>query len=397
MPLKQGIIYNFILKVYRFLKWRIKESKESIYLKSIKLRRTDQKGVLTITHISAFSFGNAGDTLLPLVLRDLFNSSIGAQHWSHIHVHTIITDEQISKINSKNILIIGGGGLFLKDTNQNNLSGWQWSCSIEQLKKINVPIIMFAVGYNRFRGQDDFEPIFMEHLNIFVEKAVFVGIRNTGSMNKLKDYLKNDELKAKLQFQPCMTTLLAKLYGNKIDFQTSKDDFIAINCAFDRQELRFASEELLLGITYVIKKLSKITRIKYYSHMNSDNQILSYFEKENIHYELIELKHIKQIIKEYKKPRLVIGMRGHAQMIPFGCLTPILSIITHDKLYWFLEDISHPEWGVDVMHPNFEERLLEKAVYLYQNHEKCIEEIKLQQDKLWGITLNNIDFIKRNI
>jgi polysaccharide pyruvyl transferase WcaK-like protein len=384
------ILYNFILRARSFKRGII----ESVYLKSLKLTKTHRKGILAITHISAFSFGNTGDTLLPLVLRDLFNSSIGFRHWSHIHAHTIITDELVSKINSKDVLIIGGGGLFLKDTNQNNLSGWQWSCSIEQLKKINVPIIMFAVGYNRFRGQDDFEPIFREHLNIFVEKAVFVGIRNTGSMNKLNGYLEKDELKAKLQFQPCMTTLLAKLYGNKIDFHTSKDDFIAINCAFDRQELRFASKELLLGITRVVKRLSEIARIKYYSHMNSDNQILSYFEKANIPYELIELKNIKQIIKEYKKPRLVIGMRGHAQMIPFGCLTPILSIITHDKLHWFLEDISHPEWGVDVTHPNFEERLLEKAVYLYQNHEKCIEEIKLQQDKLWGITLNNLDSIK---
>jgi polysaccharide pyruvyl transferase WcaK-like protein len=335
--------------------------------------------------------------LLPLVLRDLFNISIGVQYWFYIHAHTIITDKLVRKINNKDIFIIGGGGIFLKDTNQNSLSGWQWSCSIEQLKKINIPIIMFAVGYNRFRGQDDFEPIFTEHLNVFVEKAAFVGIRNTGSINKLKDYLKKDELKAKLQFQPCMTTLLAKLYGEKIDFQTSKDDFIAVNCAFDRQDLRFASEEFLLGITHIVKNLSEITMIKYYSHTNSDNQILSYFEKAGIHYELVKLKHIKQIVMEYKKPRLVIGMRGHAQMIPFGCLTPILSIVTHDKLHWFLEDISHPEWGVDVLQPDFEEQLLEKAMYLYQNYEKCIEEIKIQQDKLWGITLNNLDFIKQKI
>lgn len=30
---------------------------------------------------------------------------------------------------------------------------------------------MFAVGYNRFRGQEDFDPIFKEHINLFCRKS----------------------------------------------------------------------------------------------------------------------------------------------------------------------------------------------------------------------------------
>jgi polysaccharide pyruvyl transferase WcaK-like protein len=344
------------------------------------------------THISAFTFGNAGDTLLPLVLRDLFKTTIGIKRWHHIHVHREIDDYLLGKINQKDVLFIGGGGLFLKDTNPNNLSGWQWSCSIDQLKKISVPIIMFAVGYNRFRGQEDFEPLFIDHFNSFTEKAAFIGIRNTGSINKLKEYLRKDTLKEKLQFQPCMTAIISKIYGHKINFHC-KEDFIAVNCAFDRQNLRFRSDELLYALARVIKKLSEITRIKYYSHASSDNHILPYFDELDLRYEVIKLHDAKQIIYEYKRPRLVIGMRGHAQMIPFGCLTPILSIITHDKLNWFLEDVSHPEWGIDVLQSDFEERLLEKTKQTYQNYEQCIKEIENKQNKLWDITLRNINSI----
>ena len=89
-----------------------------------------------------------------------------------------------------------------------------------------------------------------------------------------------------------------------------------------------------------------------------------------------------QIVHEYSKPRLVIGMRGHAQLIPFGCNTPILSIISHDKMQYFLDDIHHPEWGVDVKDEKFGTKLYNKAVDYYS------------QDYLLKVTTKNMGFIK---
>ncbi len=373
--------FRSILKLFTKLK---------SFPKIIKYR---PNGNIKVCHISAFSYKNAGDAILPVVLRDLFNFKIGVKNWKNIHVHTIVDDRIISKINNSDALVIGGGGLFLKDTNKNNLSGWQWPCSIEQLKKIQVPIIMFAVGYNRFRNQEEFEPVFNKHINEFVNKAKFIGIRNTGSINKLYEYLDTDECKAKLTFQPCMTTLISKIYPN-INNYNVKEDFIAINCAFDREEMRYSNDSILHSISKVVKKLSEITKIKYYVHMESDKKILSFFNDDNIEYETILLKNPMQIILEYSKPRLVIGMRGHAQLIPFGCKTPILSIISHDKMQWFLNDISNPDWGVDVNDMEFENKLLTKAIKHYNNYTEYLNEISVQQDKLWDITQNNMTQIK---
>lgn len=353
------------------------------------------KNNFKLTHISAFSYGNAGDTILPVVLRDLFQEKIGVRKWLSILVHTVIDKNKVSKINKTDGLVIGGGGLFLKDTNPNNLSGWQWSCGIEELKEIKVPLVMFAVGYNRFRGQSDFEPIFTEHVNLFVRKAVFVGIRNTGSINKIKTYLA-DDIKDKLVYQPCMTTVISKLYPNYTNF-FKKEDFIALNCAFDRQDLRSSDEEILNSIARVCKKLSEITKIKYYSHMQGDNKVLPYLDKHGVEYELIQFKTVDQIIKEYSRPKLVMGMRGHAQMIPFGCNTPILSIVSHDKLQWFIDDINHSEWGVDVLDPNFEENLLSKATAMYNTSDSLVKEVTIQQERLWQITLDNLQTIQKNL
>lgn len=100
------------------------------------------------------------------------------------------------------------------------------------------------------------------------------------------------------------------------------------------------------------------------------------------------------MLSAYSRPRLVIGMRGHAQMIPFGCNTPILSIISHDKMQWFLDDIHHPEWGVDVLDPAFERILLAKATSLYNSTDLLMPILKKEQQYLWDVTQKNMNYIK---
>lgn len=344
-------------------------------------------------HIAALSNGNAGDVLLPIILRDLFEKKIGVKKWNLRSVSKVVDFFDVNQYNKRDFVVIGGGGLFLKDSNPNNLSGWQWACPIEKLQQIKVPIIMFAVGYNRFRGQDDFEPIFTEHINAFVEKAKFVGLRNHGSIENIKSYLKSDGLKNKLVFQPCMTTLTSIIYPSLCDY-SKKEDFIAVNCAFDRQSLRKNDDGILKQIANVCSKLSKITKIKIYAHMDTDLNILPYLDECSIEYEIVLLQSVEQIILDYTRPKLVIGMRGHAQMIPFGCNTPILSIISHDKMQWFLDDIHHSEWGVDVLDDNFETKLYEKAVEIYYTTDKIVPLLKEEQKILYEITLQNLKQIK---
>lgn len=128
--------------------------------------------------------------------------------------------------------------------------------------------------------------------------------------------------------------------------------------------------------------------------MESDKLALKYFDELQFPYKLIELKNVRQIIYSYAEPSLVIGMRGHSQLIPFGCNTPILSIISHEKMKWFLENINHVELGIDVLDPDFETKLEEKAIDVYQNKDIYITSLKKEQDKLNLITQKNLNEIK---
>lgn len=346
----------------------------------------------TITHVSAFNYGNAGDVLLPIALQDTWKKILPSIQWENQPVYPIVNDKLVEKINTSKGLVIGGGGLFLKDTNTNQISGWQWPCSIEMLHKIKVPIFLFAVGYNRFRNQDEFEPFFYENLTAFAEKAVYLGIRNQGSINALKGYLPQ-QLHHKLRFQPCMTTFTAELYPELTDYK-SKEDFIAVNAAFDRSHLRFGDKigNILTDTAKAIKEASKHYPIKFYSHMPSDDALLPFMQSFGIKYELVRLNnaHPSDIIKEYAKPKLVVGMRGHAQMIPFGCKTPIVSIVSHNKMQWFLDDIGQPEWGADVLSPSYGHDLTGRIMSSLDNTKHQIEFISEKQKELFNISINNV-------
>lgn len=345
-----------------------------------------------VSHISAFTYGNMGDALLPVVMRDFLESKIEIHKWHGVDVHEAVTSKVTKELNKSKFTLIGGGGLFLRDTFPNEVSGWQWNCSVEQMQKIKSPIVAYAIGYNRFRGQQEFNPIFTKHIRAFVHQAAFVGLRNHGSIEALKHYLDDETLRQKLCFQPCLTTLLSYVYPKLTDYQ-QKENFIALNCAFDRLEMRQQGRDFLTSMARVIKRLSLIAPIKYYSHMPSDLKMLDYLDRYLVPYQVVEMNGVRQMIEEYARPRLVMGMRGHAQMIPFGCQTPILSIISHNKMQWFLDDIGHPDWGVDVVEDEFERKLYSKAIDSYHNYESRICDVMKAQERFWNITLKNLNVI----
>ena len=344
-----------------------------------------------LAHVAAFQLSNAGDVLLPITLKDVFHTDIGQLRWENLHVHNTVRDRAVERINASGGLLIGGGGLFLRDTNPNQLSGWQWSCSLENLRRIDVPIATYAVGYNRFRGQPDFDPIFTDHVNELAERAVYLGLRNTGSIDAMRSYLTVENQK-KLRFQPCMTTVISRLYPSLCDWNEG-DGSVAFNAAFDRPKLRFGAEpaEKLKTLARAMKRVSQHAPIRYFAHMKADEQMCPYLDDAGVSYDLVRLDYMTptEIIRTYNRPSLVIGMRGHAQMIPFGTETPILSLITHDKLRFFLDDLGRNEWGVDMNDGVFEEHLVSLTLELLDSGESVRSAIREVAEPLWTACREN--------
>ncbi|MES2996856.1 MAG: polysaccharide pyruvyl transferase family protein [Verrucomicrobiota bacterium] len=355
---------------------------------------TGKPPVRKLSQLAVFSKGNAGDHLLPITLRDLFDMAGGQNEWHLRNVRPLFGPDDVTTINRSAGTVIGGGGLFLRDTNENLNSGWQWNCPIDLLQAIKVPMVVFAVGYNRFRDQPEFEPIFWEHLAVLAEKSTYIGLRNQGSINAVKQYLP-EKLREKVRFQPCMTTLVNRLYPHLTKRSVNLDKpVVSINMAFDRAELRYGEKELeiLHAVSRAMTVLSKVARIDLVLQGGDDGFIMPFMRHEKVPFNKVDLRKATpgEIVRYYSSVDLALGMRGHAQMIPFGCGTPILSLITHDKMAWFLDDIGQPDWGIELKSNSLENKLVEKCQELLDTRNQIMEQIHQIQEDLWAVSAKNV-------
>jgi polysaccharide pyruvyl transferase WcaK-like protein len=191
-----------------------------------------------------------------------------------------------------------------------------------------------------------------------------------------------------------MTTICQKLYPNLINDVSVDENVIVLNCAFDRidKRLKGRSDEVLLNLALATRELSKSFTILYYAHSPSDEAMLPYLDQVGIPYELMKLYNVppQEVLVAYSRVALAVGMRGHAQMIPFGCGTPIVSLISHDKVRWFLEDINCESWGIEMLAANFKDQLLCKISDVMTKQIKVRLRIEELQRKLLCITKKNV-------
>ena len=352
-----------------------------------------------VTHFGVHAPANAGDRVLFEAVRAAIDPG-EALSWALRDVRAPVTEATIDKVNASRGLVIGGGGLFLVDLDSTSPSGWQWPCPPPLLDKINVPIVVFAVGYNRFRGQSEFPTAFVDSLTKLVEKAAFIGIRNHGSIRALKEYMPV-ELGRKFRFQPCPTTVMRYLNLPGVDgpVPVRNERRLVINTAFDRYAMRMAGrEERTLGSIAQMARLASQSgwQVTVAGHLFDDEAIRPFMDKAGVPYDVCHFTGVKteDILRFYRSVDLVVGMRGHAQMIPFGVGTPIISLIAHDKMGWFLDDIGHPEWGVDFNDPDFSDRLKQTFVDADGNLEGQRAEIANARERLWALTRENVATVR---
>lgn len=356
-------------------------------------------GEQTIAHVTYYVASNAGDTVLSKCVRCSFNHFVGIKKWKLISVSKPITDKIVNEMNSCDKLIIGGGGLFLPDTNANEISGWQWAISSNDLDRIQVPICVFSVGYNYFPGQVPSE-LFLHSVTHLIQKSSFFGLRNHGSIRMIKS-LVPEKYHDKIVYQPCTTTLIRKLFSESLP-EKKVTKCIAINIAFDREEMRYGNQKEII-LSQIAKSIQVIQqkgyKIYYVCHCVNDKNFLLYLEKLRIEYQYVDfsLQYPKEIIRFYNTMDLVIGMRGHAQMIPFGLNCEIITLGSHDKMRWFLEDIDALDWYVDLTQNT--DKISEKILQIFEEiHEKknlyTRQRLIHAQEVLWKITQKNIDTIK---
>ena len=291
----------------------------------------------------------------------------------------------VERINARaDAVVIGGGGLFLQDTNPNRLSGWQWKISAEALAAIEVPLIIYALGDNRFPGQPEFDELMRSHVGQVLDQSVFFGLRNTGSIETMTKFLGAKGNSAfdsghspdhsafdsghspdyggqaatwhagPIRFQPCPTSIAGVLYEPLRDRRPDPSQKILaiqmlvhprqIAAGYDAEVIHQATVD---AARMLVAKGWAVLSVPFHP---DDAEV-----SRKLVAEVPEVKEVRLYGSEvgffagldlFSSIPYVLGGRGHAQMIPFGVGSIPISLDLHAKLGYFARDIGHPEFIV---------------------------------------------------
>jgi polysaccharide pyruvyl transferase WcaK-like protein len=342
----------------------------------------------SVAHVAYYpgSTGNFGDVILPIAVRAAIETATAPTTWRPYHAHQVVDDVTVEQFNAQRAVVVGGGGLFLPDTSPNGSSGWQWNVDNDHLERITTPLALFAVGYNLFAGQTFKGTLFQDSLVKVAEKAEFLGLRNQGSIDRVRSALPAS-LQDKVRYVPCPTTILSRIRPSATAPATGTGR-VLLNAAFDRRSRRFGESygEFLEEMVRLVNGVrASGAEIAFAAHLTSDERLVSDLRRSfdlELPVERLYNNPLEESLAVYRDASLVIGMRGHATMVPFGLGTPVLSIVSHPKMRYFLEDIGRLSWAFDAAMPDLGERLLESTLDIVAREEEVRREVLALQEQL---------------
>lgn len=370
------------------------------------VQTTTTQGGLRLTHAAFYmdELGNYGDELLPVAVRESTAAVRPVESWDGVHVHQVFDAAAVERANATDAVLVGGGGLFLPDTMPNGNSGWQWNVPDDSLRGLKVPLGLVAVGYNLFEGQEIHGSRFAESLRLTVEHSTLVGLRNHGSIERVRDLLP-ETLQDRVVYMPCPTTFLGLLEDGpgarvKRTVEPGRKPVVHLNIAYDRTALRFKGHygEFLAQLDRFIRTTGELVEVRIAAHTVGDERVAQ--DLYTAHGTRVPVDSLFRLgvdgaLQLYADSDLVIGMRGHAGMIPFGVGTPIISLVSHPKLRYFLEDVGHTEWGLPIFEAHLGDHLVEMTRSVLDAPEKYRREVsdaraplRKQYDEALGILLS---------
>lgn len=327
---------------------------------------------LKLLHLAPRS-ANSGDINLATLSESRISSSFSRDVvWTRRDCrkhHTVSMMKQYNK--EYDGIVLGPGGILLLDTTNvkdiaarnkmtdekvMSISGFQWIIGESAINAIKIPLIVFSIGWNQFRGADPTHFPNKGVLRALVKKSSYFSMRHTGDIRDFCKYL--DMPSDDIEFCYC-PTIQSRLASEKLRLEPPVTDkkIVGFQIANDRFNLRFGHKKKLIKHYNTIAKTIEIFHARGFQidliDQCKDLKFINWMESQNRlipEYNIVSLRNKKTSIQNqyYKSLYAIFATRGHAQMIPMGFGVKIISIITHDKLKYFLEDISATHTGVEI-------------------------------------------------
>lgn len=277
----------------------------------------------TIYHAGGWNH-NWGDRVIQYAVRQHMERMAHPHEllWRYIdYQNEAFGAELIDEINNcADVLVIGPGGAIMNREHgplQVQIDPHDWD-------RIKVPIAVLSIGVNEFPYRDR---VNTRHPSIvaLVARAEQFSVRNHGSRQAM--HLSKRAV-------PVIADAGFMIEPEPIDMDLA-DINIALCYAYDRPEKRWQGEQAerrfkqALWGTLNDLAIQPGARVWEIEHINGDNACLEDAGK---------------FAGQYKHMDLVLGMRKHSVMIPYGQYVPTIGLGDQAEVRWFLEDMGEERY-----------------------------------------------------
>lgn len=259
------------------------------------------------------------------------------------------------------LLVIGGGGI-IHGAHWPN--GWFWLIEQDLIRRIEIPFIVYGVGYNYFKDEGGIPAIGRDHLRETYAKAAYFSVRNDGSAERVEA-----DLNLRIPEVPDPGFHLAEAGEEVCSGGADPDEkkWVIIQLADDKPEFRYKSgadrSKFIEDMRSITKNLTLKYRVLFAPHVYEDISI-SRIVADGIpgasvwDFSTFAFDRCGECLGFYKTADFVLAMRGHGQIIPIGFNVPVVALVNHPKHAGLMNKLGLGEYGISIDVENFAEKTL---------------------------------------
>jgi polysaccharide pyruvyl transferase WcaK-like protein len=255
-----------------------------------------------------------------------------------IDVHSLEIDARmVEEINAMADMVLVGGGGLIHSVGRDKLlnpiperDAWMLRLPDELVSQIQVPLVLFALGFNEFRRDAGLHPDILRNLQLIKAHALDFTTRTDTSRERLA------ALGIDLKELPDPGFFLDGDYP-----RPEADPYAVVQLAGDAVDQRRITDEFVDEMAVLCDHLaSRGLKLVFAPHCRPDidlcQRVQARMERTGSvstweFFEMLRDESVHKGLAFYKHAELVVAMRGHAQIIPFGMSVPAVTITNHPK------------------------------------------------------------------
>ncbi|MNZ13561.1 Polysaccharide pyruvyl transferase [compost metagenome] len=352
---------------------------------------------MRILHAYCLNY-NIGDYALGIGVKNLLREYLPVDLIAETNLQgTVFNEYFIEQVVNKNydLLVVGGGGV-IHGAHWPN--GWFWMIKEDLISRINIPFIVYGVGYNYFKDEGGIPEIGRSHLKETLRRAAYFSIRNDGSVSRFAEQIGVTVPEIP---DPGFHINLKKEYSCN-----ESSPFVLIQLANDKPEHRFGSLErrarFVSEMRAVTSHLSGKYKVIFAPHVYEDislsKEVSMGIENTEVwDFSRYAFDNCAESLGLYQSAEFVLAMRGHGQIVPIAFNTPVISLENHPKHSGLMQKLGLGEYNVSLEAADFIGELLGKVAALEAGKADYIEKLHSINNGLLADSAKAFEVIRRNL